>query len=106
MNKEKRAGLTLLSLLGAMLLVKGIAELTGTMTYLRPLGLALTVAAAFSFIALVRMGMEEFKNEKKTRREKYLEQLESQRKAGLIDRDEYDLLRERYQKMENPKDEP
>ena len=106
MNRENRAAGLLLGILFAMLLLKGIAELTGTMTYIRPLGLALTAAAVFAFLALVRQGVAEFKNEKKTDRERYLEQLETQRKAGLVDKDEYARLRERYLNMENPKDEP
>lgn len=105
MKRENAGAILLAGLLLAMLLLKGVAELTGTMRYVRPLGLALTAFAAFAFIGIVKQGRDEEKNEKKTQREYYLEQLEAQRKAGLVDRQEYELLRERYLNMEKPKDE-
>lgn len=39
-----------------------------------------------------------------TGKEKYLEQLESHLKAGLIDKDEYRVLKERYSKLDIPDD--
>ncbi len=105
MNRKNTEALLFVGLLLAMLVLKGVAELTGTMYYVRPLGFALTALAALAFIALLKKGMDEEKNEKKTPREKYLEQLETQRKAGLVDRQEYELLRARYLSMENPKDD-
>lgn len=106
MNRENRSAALLAGILLGMLLLKGIGELTGTMAYIRPLGLALTAAAAFAFIGLFRQGMAELKNEPKTQKEKYLEQLEVQRKAGLIDKDEYKALKERCLHTDYPKDDP
>ena len=40
----------------------------------------------------------------RTGREKYLEQVEGFYKNGLIDRDEYKILREKYEKMDIPED--
>ncbi len=106
MKMENRSAVLLAGSLFAMLLLKGIAELTGTMAYIRPLGLALTAVAVFAFLGLYKEGRAELKTEPKTQREKYLEQLETMRKAGLIEKDEYAQLRERYLNTEYPKEDP
>lgn len=105
MKMENRSAVLLAGSLFAMLLLKGIGELTGTMAYIRPLGLALTAVAVFAFLGLYKEGRAELKTEPKTQREKYLEQLETLRKAGLIEKNEYAQLRERYLNTEYPKED-
>ena len=120
---KKGSGAGPLALFLLVLILSGFSQATDTFQYMRPLIFVMVAVTVFALVQFEKkkkaagqkpgaaaVGKRRPHEEQavtcshKTGKEKYMEQLDSFYRAGLIDRAEYKTLRERYARLELPED--